>query len=104
MKLLIFDGNSILNRAYYAIRALSTKDGRPTNGIFGFLKLYHKYFELSKPDMVAVSFDLREKTFRHKLYADYKAQRKGMPEDLAAQVEPLKVAGNERSHFGIGGL
>ena len=54
MKLLIFDGNSILNRAYYAIRALSTKDGRPTNGIFGFLKLYHKYFEISKPDMVAV--------------------------------------------------
>ena len=91
MKLLIFDGNSILNRAYYAIRALSTKDGRPTNGIFGFLKLYHKYFELSKPDMVAVSFDLREKTFRHKMYADYKAQRKGMPEDLAAQVEPLKA-------------
>ncbi len=91
MKLLIFDGNSILNRAYYAIRALSTKDGRPTNGIFGFLKLYHKYFELSKPDMVAVSFDLREPTFRHKMYADYKAQRKGMPEDLAAQVEPLKA-------------
>ena len=91
MKLLIFDGNSILNRAYYAIRALSTKDGRPTNGIFGFLKLYHKYFEISKPDMVAVSFDLREKTFRHKMYADYKAQRKGIPEDLAAQVEPLKA-------------
>ena len=90
MKLLIFDGNSILNRAYYAIHALSTRDGRPTNGIFGFLKLYHKYFELSKPDMVAVSFDLREKTFRHKMYADYKAQRKGMPEDLAAQLEPLK--------------
>ncbi|MBQ8893622.1 MAG: DNA polymerase I [Clostridia bacterium] len=90
MKLLIFDGNSILNRAYYAIRALSTRDGRPTNGIFGFLKLYHKYFELSKPDLVAVSFDLREKTFRHKMYADYKAQRKGMPEDLAAQLEPLK--------------
>lgn len=91
MKLLIFDGNSILNRAYYAIRALSTRDGRPTNGIFGFLKLYHKYLNLSKPDMVAVSFDLREKTFRHKMYADYKAQRKGMPEDLAAQMEPLKA-------------
>ncbi len=90
MKLLIFDGNSILNRAYYAIRALTTRDGRPTNGIFGFLKLYHKYFVLSQPDMVAVSFDLREKTFRHQMYADYKAQRKGMPEDLAAQLEPLK--------------
>ena len=91
MKLLIFDGNSILNRAYYAIRALSTRDGRPTNGIFGFLKLYHKYMNISKPDMVAVSFDLREKTFRHQMYADYKAQRKGMPEDLAAQMEPLKA-------------
>ncbi len=90
MKLLIFDGNSILNRAFYAIRTLNTRDGRPTNGIFGFLKLYHKYFEISKPDMVAVSFDLREKTFRHKMYADYKAQRKGMPEELAAQMEPLK--------------
>ncbi len=90
MKLLIFDGNSILNRAYYAIRALSTRDGRPTNGIFGFLKLYQKYMNISNPDMVAVSFDLREKTFRHQMYADYKAQRKGMPEDLAAQMEPLK--------------
>ncbi|MBQ8600872.1 MAG: DNA polymerase I [Clostridia bacterium] len=90
MKLLIFDGNSILNRAYYAIRTLNTASGQPTNGIFGFLKLYHKYFNLSKPDMVAVAFDLREKTFRHKMYADYKAQRKGMPEELALQVEPLK--------------
>ena len=90
MKLLIFDGNSILNRAYYAIRTLNAKDGRPTNGIFGFLKLYHKYFELSKPDMVAVSFDLKGPTFRHEMYAEYKAQRKGMPEDLAAQMEPLK--------------
>ncbi len=91
MKLLIFDGNSILNRAFYAIRALSTRDGRPTNGIYGFLKLYHKYFNLSKPDLVAVSFDLREKTFRHQMYADYKAQRKGMPEELAVQMEPLKA-------------
>ncbi|MBQ3085023.1 MAG: DNA polymerase I [Clostridia bacterium] len=90
MKLLIFDGNSIINRAYYAIRTLSNKAGQPTNGIFGFLKIYHKYFEISKPDMVAVAFDLREKTFRHKMYADYKAQRKGMPDDLAAQMEPLK--------------
>ena len=90
MKLLIFDGNSILNRAYYAIHALSTKDGRPTNGIFGFLKLYHKYLTLSEPDMVAVAFDLRAPTFRHRLYADYKAQRKGMPDELAMQLDPLK--------------
>ena len=90
MKLLIFDGNSILNRAFYAIRTLTNASGQPTNGIFGFLKLYHKYFNLSKPDMVAVAFDLREKTFRHKMYEEYKAQRKGMPEELAMQVEPLK--------------
>ena len=90
MKLLIFDGNSILNRAYYAIHALSTKDDRPTNGIFGFLKLYHKYLTLSEPDMVAVAFDLRAPTFRHRLYADYKAQRKGMPDELAMQLDPLK--------------
>ena len=90
MKLLIFDGNSILNRAFYAIRSLNTATGQPTNGIFGFLKLYHKYFNLSKPDLVAVAFDLRAPTFRHKMYTEYKAQRKGMPEELAQQVEPLK--------------
>ncbi len=90
MKLLVFDGNSIINRAYYAIRGLMTKDGFATNGIYGFLKLYEKYFDLVKPDLVAVTFDLRAKTFRHKMYDEYKAQRKGMPEDLAAQMEPLK--------------
>lgn len=90
MKLLVFDGNSMINRAYYAIRGLSTKDGFATNGIFGFLKLYEKYFDLVSPDMVAVTFDLRAKTFRHKMYDGYKAQRKGMPDDLAAQMEPLK--------------
>lgn len=90
MKLLVFDGNSIINRAYYAIRGLSTKDGFATNGIYGFLKLYEKYFEQVQPDMVAVTFDLRAKTFRHKMYDEYKAQRKGMPDDLAAQMEPLK--------------
>ncbi len=90
MKLLVFDGNSIINRAYYAIRGLSTKDGFATNGIYGFLKLYEKYFSMVEPDMVAVTFDLRAKTFRHKMYDGYKAQRKGMPDDLAAQMEPLK--------------
>ncbi len=90
MKLLVFDGNSIINRAYYAIRGLSTKDGFATNGIYGFLKLYEKYFDLVKPDLVAVTFDLRAKTFRHQMYDGYKAQRKGMPDDLAAQMEPLK--------------
>lgn len=90
MKLLIFDGNSIINRAYYAIRNLSTRDGFATNAIFGFLKLYQKYFDMVDPDMVTVTFDLRAPTFRHKMYDGYKAQRKGMPDDLAAQMQPLK--------------
>lgn len=89
-KLLVFDGNSIINRAFYAIHALTNRDGEPTNALFGFLKLYFKYFEMSKPDMVAVAFDVRAKTFRHKMYDEYKAGRHEMPEDLARQFEPLK--------------
>ena len=90
MKLMVFDGNSIINRAYYAIRALSTSSGQSTNGIFGFLKLFFKYYNMCSPDMAAVTFDLREKTFRHELFDQYKAQRKGMPDELASQLEPLK--------------
>ena len=90
MKLLVFDGNSIINRAFYAIKTLTTRAGEPTNALHGFLKLYLKYFEMSKPDMVAVAFDVRAKTFRHHMYAEYKAQRKGMPDELAMQMEPLK--------------
>ena len=90
MKLLIFDGNSVINRAFYAIKTLTTRAGEPTNALYGFLKLYFKYFEMSKPDMVAVAFDMRAKTFRHEMYSEYKAQRKGMPDELAAQMQPLK--------------
>lgn len=90
MKLLVFDGNSIINRAFYAIKNLTTKDGMPTNAVFGFLKLYFKYFEMAKPDMVAVAFDVRAKTFRHMMYPEYKAQRHGMPDELAVQLDPLK--------------
>ncbi len=90
MKLMVFDGNSIINRAYYAIRALSTSSGQSTNGIFGFLKLFFKYYNMCSPDMAAVAFDLKEKTFRHELFDQYKAQRKGMPDELASQLEPLK--------------
>ena len=90
MKLLVFDGNSIINRAFYAIKGLSAADGTPTNAVYGFLKLYFKYFEMSKPDMVAVAFDLRAKTFRHKMYDEYKAGRHAMPDELGVQFEPLK--------------
>ncbi len=90
-KLLVFDGNSIINRAFYAIHALTNKNGEPTNAVFGFLKLYFKYLEMSSPDMVAVAFDLRGGTFRNELYSEYKAGRHAMPDDLAVQFEPLKA-------------
>ncbi len=90
MRLLAVDGNSILNRAYYGIRPLTTKDGQFTHAIYGFLTMLEKIKADTTPDCVAIAFDLRAPTFRHKAYAGYKAQRKGMPEELAQQVEPLK--------------
>ena len=90
MKLLVIDGNSILNRAFYGIKLLTTKDGHFTNGIYGFLNIYLRLKELCAPDAVAVAFDLRAPTFRHQMFEGYKAQRKGMPEELASQLEPLK--------------
>ena len=89
-KLMIFDGNSIINRAFYGIKMLSNSKGVFTNGIYGFLNIYFKFLEEEKPDYIAVAFDLRAKTFRHKMYDQYKAQRKGMPEELAQQMPYLK--------------
>ncbi|MGN0452997.1 MAG: DNA polymerase I [Ruminococcus sp.] len=90
MRLLAVDGNSILNRAYYGIRPLTTKDGQYTHAIYGFLTMLEKIKADTKPDSVAIAFDLRAPTFRHKAYAGYKAQRKGMPQELVSQLEPLK--------------
>ncbi len=90
MRLLAVDGNSILNRAYYGIRPLTTKDGQYTHAIYGFLTMLEKIKADTSPDGVAIAFDLRAPTFRHKAYTGYKATRKGMPEELASQVEPLK--------------
>lgn len=90
MKLLVLDGNSILNRAFYGIRLLTTKEGLFTNGIYGFLTMLQKLLNETSPDAVAVAFDMRAPTFRHKAYAGYKAQRKGMPEELAQQMPNLK--------------
>lgn len=89
-KLIIIDGNSIINRAYYGIRPLSTKDNIPTNGIHGFMNILLRLKEDFRPDCLCVAFDLKAPTFRHKMYDGYKAQRKGMPEDLAAQLPHLK--------------
>ena len=90
MKLLVLDGNSIVNRAFYGIKLLTTKDGRFTNAIVGFMNILLKLEAEEKPDEVAVAFDLKAPTFRHKMYSGYKAQRKGMPEELAAQLPVLK--------------
>ena len=90
MKLMILDGNSIINRAFYGIRMLNAPDGTPTNAVFGFLTILRRLMELEQPAAVAVTFDLKAPTFRHLKYADYKAQRKPMPEELAVQLPILK--------------
>ncbi len=89
-KLVLIDGNSLLNRAFYATPVFSTRDGRPTNAIFGFIKLLFKVLSDVKPQYLIVAFDLKAPTFRHKMFDGYKATRKPMPDELAAQVEPLK--------------
>ncbi len=90
MTILVIDGNSIINRAFYGIRPLTTKSGQPTNAIYGFLTMLEKMKSETHPARVAIAFDLKAPTFRHKAYDGYKANRKGMPEELAAQLEPLK--------------
>ncbi len=89
-KLLIIDGNSILNRAYYGIRPLTAPDGTPTNAVYGFLNILFKYLEEETPDYLCVAFDVKEKTFRHKRYELYKAQRKPAPEDFLVQLPLIK--------------
>lgn len=90
MKLLVLDGNSIFNRAFYGIKLLTTKDGTYTNAIYGFLTMLLKIKEEISPDAVAIAFDMKAPTFRHKKYEQYKAHRKGMPEELFMQFPILK--------------
>ena len=90
MKLLVIDGNSIINRAFYGIRALSNKKGVFTNAVTGFMNILLKLENNFKPDCVAVAFDLKAPTFRHKMYAEYKGTRKPMPEELAMQMPIVK--------------
>lgn len=89
-KLVLVDGNSLLNRAFYATPVFSTSSGQPTNAIFGFVKLVLKIISDEKPEYFVVTFDLKAPTFRHKMYSGYKATRSPMPEELASQVKPLK--------------
>lgn len=90
MKLLALDANSIINRAYYGIRPLSTKEGIPTNAIYGFMNILLKLIEQTSPTVIAAAFDLKAPTFRHKMYAEYKAGRKPMPDDLREQMPIIK--------------
>jgi DNA polymerase-1 len=90
MKLLVLDGNSIINRAFYGIKLLTNKDGEPTNAIYGFLNILLKLQEMSEPDAVAVAFDVHAPTFRHKMFDAYKAGRHAMPDELRVQFPELK--------------
>jgi len=88
--LLVVDGNSILNRAFYGIRTLTNSAGLPTNAVYGLVTMLTKQIEKYSPDYAAIAFDLRAPTFRHKMYDGYKATRKGMPEELALQMPYAK--------------
>ena len=90
MRLLVIDGNSIANRAFYGIKLLTTKDGRYTNAIFGFLNIMNSLLRECEPDEVAVAFDLKHPTFRHEMYEGYKGTRHAMPDELAQQMPILK--------------
>ena len=90
MRLLVVDGNSIANRAFYGIKLLTSKDGRYTNAVFGFFNILNSLLRECQPDEVAVAFDLRAPTFRHKMYEGYKATRHKMPEELAQQMPVIR--------------
>jgi len=89
-RIIIIDGNSLINRAFYALPPLTTKEGKHTNAIYGFVTMLLKVMEDYKPDYIGVAFDKKAPTFRHKEFAEYKAGRKKMPPELAEQMEPLK--------------
>ena len=90
MKLLVIDGNSLVNRAFYGVRALTTKDGQFTNAVYGFIQILNKLLHAENPDGVAVAFDLKAPTFRHLKYPGYKAGRRPMPDELRSQIPLLK--------------
>ena len=91
-KLLVVDGNSILNRAFYGVRILTTREGLCTNAVYGMITILLRHLEMSAPDGCAIAFDRKAPTFRHQRYAEYKANRHGMPEDLAMQLPYAKEA------------
>ena len=90
MKLMVLDGNSIINRAFYGVKPLTTREGLHTNAVFGFLNMLQRFVDEEQPEALCVAFDRREPTFRHQADANYKATRKGMPEELAQQLPVMK--------------
>ena len=89
-KIMLIDGNSIVNRAFYGVPLLTNKEGKYTNGVYGFLNILFKLLDEEHPDYLAVAFDLHAPTFRHKTFDGYKGTRKGMPEELREQMPLLK--------------
>ena len=89
--LVLIDGNSLINRAFYATPPLSSKDGTPTNAVYAFINMLIKIISDINPDHILVAFDRKEPTFRHTMYADYKGTRKPMPEDLRPQIDLMKT-------------
>ena len=89
-KILLIDGHSILNRAFYGLPELTNAEGLHTNAIYGFLNILFKTIEEEKPDYLTVAFDLHAPTFRHKMYTEYKGTRKPMPAELREQVPIMK--------------
>ena len=90
MKLMILDGNSVVNRAFYGVGYLSSRAGQPTGAIYGFLNIMQSLLDEEQPDALAVAFDEKGPTFRHQAYEGYKATRKPMPDELASQLPILK--------------
>ena len=91
-KVLAVDGNSLVNRAFYGVKPLTTRDGRNTNAVYGFINMLNREISEVKPDYAAIAFDLKSPTFRHKACSYYKANRTGMPPELAEQFEDAKKA------------
>ena len=89
-KIVLIDGHSILNRAFYGVPDLTNSEGLHTNAVYGFLNIMFKILEEEKPDYLAVAFDLKAPTFRHKMYAEYKGTRKSMPQELHQQVPVIQ--------------
>ena len=89
-KIVLIDGHSILNRAFYGVPDLTNSEGLHTNAVYGFLNIMFKILDEEKPEYLTVTFDVHAPTFRHEMYADYKGTRKGMPQELREQVPVMK--------------